>query len=434
MPLRPPPRAPPFVDYDELIADFSSQFNVLAPDGTPMVPPEAAKAEWSESEIQFWFASAGAIEPSPDPKMRAASAALNAKAAAAIKSPAQIEAEQRVKEAGEAAKKAPYFKLLTEKDIMKAKIYREAAITTGHPPRPVPASDLIPIDDPWLRELERTKHQMPFLKHILQWDDKDESKRKAIHGEEGFTHGASAALRGFDMRFYWDASNLKLVGAVRYSQAATIAWQPPGGAEYTHQLDGTQTWMLGQIHGGCIEAVLDELTAEVMKINVAPDNSTAEITFKIKMPSVPGVTYKLEAEITECVPPRCMVTGRILTLDGQLVAEANAKMAMMDRLRGDEPQVFQPFPICPAEIANERSLFTVYKKGGGGGGGGAVDVSDGGGGGGSASETMAELKRLQKKLVAMMQNEYFCDDVEPPTEAFGWDEAKLRDYFENGGE
>ena len=106
MPLRPPPRAPPFVDYDELIADFSSQFNVLAPDGTPMVPPEAAKAEWSESEIQFWFASGGAIEPSPDPKMRAASAALNAKAAAAIKSPAQIEAEQRVKEAGEAAKKA----------------------------------------------------------------------------------------------------------------------------------------------------------------------------------------------------------------------------------------------------------------------------------------------------------------------------------------
>ena len=76
----------------------------------------------------------------------------------------------------------------------------------------------------------------------------------------------------------------------------------------------------------------------------------------------------------------------------------------------------------------------MYKKGGGGGGGGAVDVSDGGGGGGSASETMAELKRLQKKLVAMMQNEYFCDDVEPPTEAFGWDEAKLRDYFENGGE
>ena len=45
-----------------------------------------------------------------------------------------------------------------------------------------------------------------------------------------------------------------------------------------------------------------------------------------------------------------------------------------------------------------------------------------------------ELKRLQQHLVSLLQNEYFCDDVEPPAEAFGWSEAALREYFENGGQ
>ena len=35
--------------------------------------------------------------------------------------------------------------------------------------------------------------------------------------------------------------------------------------------------------------VLDELTAEVMKVNVAPQNLTAEISFKLKKPSRPGM-------------------------------------------------------------------------------------------------------------------------------------------------
>ena len=49
------------------------------------------------------------------------------------------------------------------------------------------------------------------------------------------------------------------------------------------------------------------------------------------------------------------------------------------------------------------------------------------------SARRAELKRLQKLLVTQLQNEYFCDDVEPPAEAFGWDDEKLKEYFENGG-
>ena len=68
-----------------------------------------------------------------------------------------------------------------------------------------------------------------------------------------------------------------------------------------------------------------------------------------------------------------------------------------------------------------------------------LDVTDarGSGGGGSGSggvaEALASVKAAQARLVSLMQNEYFCDDLQPPDEAFGWGEQRLRDFFENGG-
>lgn len=130
---------------------------------------------------------------------------------------------------------------------------------------------------------------------ILVWD---EGTKEAWHAPEGFTHGASAALRGMDMRYdrastssrapdaspsravprsfarararthgldslahglgplryYWDSSNLKLTGAVRFSPAALIGWAHEGK---------DSDWAVPTVHGGCIEMCLDELTAEV---------------------------------------------------------------------------------------------------------------------------------------------------------------------------
>ena len=40
MALRPPPRAPPFTDFDELIVEMKSQFNI------EVEIPEKAKSEW----------------------------------------------------------------------------------------------------------------------------------------------------------------------------------------------------------------------------------------------------------------------------------------------------------------------------------------------------------------------------------------------------
>ena len=52
----------------------------------------------------------------------------------------------------------------------------------------------------------------------------------------------------------------------------------------------------------------------------------------------------------------------------------------------------------------------------------------------SVAEITAELGRLQQKLIKALQDEYFCDDVSPPPEAFGWSEQALRDFMESGGE
>ena len=49
------------------------------------------------------------------------------------------------------------------------------------------------------------------------------------------------------------------------------------------------------------------------------------------------------------------------------------------------------------------------------------------------SSTYVKLRELQSQLVEEMRQEYYCDDLEPPPEAFGWDEARLRAYFESGG-
>jgi hypothetical protein len=68
----------------------------------------------------------------------------------------------------------------------------------------------------------------------------------------------------------------------------------------------------------------------------------------------PDVTYKLEAEVTECQPPRCMVVGKILTMDGQLVAEAVAKMAMMDRMA--PPSDATEMPKLPVQLTTTHHI------------------------------------------------------------------------------
>ena len=52
----------------------------------------------------------------------------------------------------------------------------------------------------------------------------------------------------------------------------------------------------------------------------------------------------------------------------------------------------------------------------------------------STASLLAQLKELQSQLVKALQEEYFCDDLEAPAEAFGWSEQRLREFFESGGD
>eukprot|EP00965_Chrysotila_dentata_P117541 3883797-Pleurochrysis_carterae.AAC.1 len=56
------------------------------------------------------------------------------------------------------------------------------------------------------------------------------------------------------------------------------------------------------------------------------------------------------------------------------------------------------------------------------------------GDGNDIAKKLREMQRLQSQLVAILQAEYFCDDLELPADAFGWSEGALRNFFESGGE
>ena len=51
----------------------------------------------------------------------------------------------------------------------------------------------------------------------------------------------------------------------------------------------------------------------------------------------------------------------------------------------------------------------------------------------SVSVKLDVLRRAQADLVRALQEETFCEDLQPPRAAFGWDEQQLRDYFDKGG-
>ena len=109
-----------------------------------------------------------------------------------------------------------------------------------------------------------------------------------------------------------------------------------------------------------------------------------------------------------------------------------AKCAMLDRLPSRPIGGFggdERLELSPAECLEGSCSLQARAAAGGGGGGG----SGAGGGGGGVEETLKQIQALQASLVAQLQGEYFCDDVEPPPGALGWEAGRLREYFEAGG-
>ena len=151
---------------------------------------------------------------------------------------------------------APWWDKVTDLDRQKAEMYRDAALAHGIPPRP---HGLFPPDDKLLKDFNKAKHILPFEKHILFWDAprcpaSGGKTRAALHADEGYTHGDSACIgRGFDFRYFWDSSSLKVVAAVRYSLKAVGGWS-------AQEDENSPAWGSTLVHGGCVETIMDELT------------------------------------------------------------------------------------------------------------------------------------------------------------------------------
>lgn len=82
-------------------------------------------------------------------------------------------------------------------------------------------------------------------------------------------------------------------------------------------------------HGGAVESLLDEATAELAKMEWAPTLATLEAAFKIKK-SVPlNTTLRIACEIAETRGVRCWVHGAITDETGK-VTYATCEAQLID--------------------------------------------------------------------------------------------------------
>lgn len=142
--------------------------------------------------------------------------------------------------------------------------YRKAAFATGIPFRP---HGLFPPNDKLLTKLSTDPTFFPFMKHVPC-----ERPHEFVVAPGCWASGDSAAKAGLDVRhFYRYPENGcdygELHGAVRAGEGAAICLHG-----YT------------SAHGGSIETILDECTAEIAKCEFAPTATTINFKVNLKKP------------------------------------------------------------------------------------------------------------------------------------------------------
>lgn len=206
--------------------------------------------------------------------------------------------------------------------------YKAASKKDGIPFRP---HGLFTQDDAVLQKLDADPNCWPFEKHLPGPDSPYQLLKQG-----GWITGTQAAKRGIDLRlFYCEPSSSssavdgpgargdngtqqqergKLLGALRFGDGAAI---------------GTGPFYLSA-HGGAIETVLDEATAELAKVEFQPFVSTREATFSIKRPVPLNESLLVECIVTEVKGLRCWVEGHIKSADGvHVLASCNAQLVDM---------------------------------------------------------------------------------------------------------
>ncbi|CAL8465494.1 g5030 [Coccomyxa elongata] len=174
---------------------------------------------------------------------------------------------------------------------------------------------LFPPRDPLLKELAEDPTAHPFEKHLA-----GESSPYELLKHGSWTSGDEAAQAGFDMRLFYKEKGIgeqhgSILGAARLGDRASI---------------GNGYWM--SAHGGAVESLLDEATAELGKMEFSPMLSTIEADFKIKK-SVPlHTTLRIECQIKEIKGMRCWVDGVVKDMSGVLLASCVAQLVDLQQL------------------------------------------------------------------------------------------------------
>eukprot|EP01043_Picozoa_sp_COSAG02_P023882 COSAG02_NODE_1288_length_13447_cov_17.387549_9_plen_366_part_00 len=192
---------------------------------------------------------------------------------------------------------------------MTSAAYREEAVAAGIPFRPHGLFG--PADADALREMAARPGAAAFQKHLWDLD----AQRWAIATDTWATGDQASAQRGIDLRYFHIGRELH--GLLRYSAKATI------GAE-----------LLMSAHGGAVESVLDEATAELMKIQHSPNTVTRKFTASILKP-VPA----FETLAVCCTYTKEMAGGVVVVIEGvikdskgALLARAIAEMVDLSKM------------------------------------------------------------------------------------------------------
>lgn len=189
--------------------------------------------------------------------------------------------------------------------------YKSAVKRDGIPYR---KNGLFPPGDRLLLKLSRDTRNWPFEKHLPGLQSPYE-----LLPEGGWVNGENACSHGVDLRLFYrekcdDSAEYGIVlGAVRLGDGAAI---------------GTGFWL--SAHGGAVETILDEATAEIAKIEFTPFVSTRQINVEIVKPVPLHETLLVECCIQKQKGLRCYVEGKILSDDGMdIFASCTAQLVDM---------------------------------------------------------------------------------------------------------
>lgn len=262
-------------------------------------PPESAASEWTETEVREYFRSGGKTLPGAE----------------ASDLPAVIPGQpgggshERVGDMSWETPPASYAQGVLTASLEE---YQRVAVAEGIPDRD---NSLFPPDDALLKQLANQRGLKPFQKLLIGASGNFE----VVLGS--WAVGDNAAKNGMDLRYFYDTNTIgqkvgaRVVAAVRFSDDAAI---------------GKGFWT--SAHGGAVETALDEVTAELAKIGIAPLAYTIDAQFSLKKPCPLNTSLVVEATVVSIVSDglRINTEAKLQSFGPDPVVYATCKVQIVD--------------------------------------------------------------------------------------------------------